>query len=149
MTRVDFYHLERSSLEAALPKLLEKTMAAGKRALVVTGSAERAEALNAVLWTHNPNGWLPHGTTKDGRSEDQPILLATEDAAVNGATFLFLTDGAHSGRVGEFERCLEIFDGNDADAVTAARARWTAYKDAGHELAYWRQNGEGRWEEKG
>ncbi|MED5396188.1 MAG: DNA polymerase III subunit chi, partial [Pseudomonadota bacterium] len=41
MTEIAFYHLERSPLERALPKLLEKTLEAGKRALVVVGSVER------------------------------------------------------------------------------------------------------------
>ena len=35
MTDVAFYQLERSPLEQVLPKLLEKTLDAGKRALVV------------------------------------------------------------------------------------------------------------------
>ena len=46
-----------------------------------------------------------------------------------------LTDGAVSGRVGEYQRCLDLFDGQDPAAVEAARARWKAWKEAGHELS--------------
>ena len=34
MTEINFYHLTRSSLEQALPRLLEKTLQAGERAVV-------------------------------------------------------------------------------------------------------------------
>jgi len=76
------------------------------------------------------------------------VWLATEDDNPNEAEFLFLTDGANSAKVSEFERCFELFDGRDADAVVAARARWKEYTDAGHDLTYWRQSGNGRWEKK-
>src|SRR5512132_2621871 len=99
MTDVAFYHLQKSPLEAVLPKLLEKTLAAGKRALVLASSAERVEALAAHLWTYDPDSWLPHGTAQDGSPEEQPIWLTEKEDNLNGAAFLFLTDGADSSRV--------------------------------------------------
>lgn len=150
MTEVSFYHLLGSPLERALPKLLEKTLEAGKRALVMAGSEERVEALNTILWTYSQESWLPHGSVRDGSPGDHPIwLTASDEGNPNGADFLFLTDGASSDRVGDYERCFELFDGNDAQAVEAARRRWKAYGDAGHELAYWQQTDNGGWELKG
>lgn len=146
MTEIAFYHLQRWPLERVLPKLLEKTMAAGKRALVVAGSVERIESLNSLLWTFDPGSWLPHASVKDGDGTDQPVWLSTTDDNLNGSKFLFLTDGAVSDRVGEFERCFELFDGRDSAALTAARIRWRTYKDAGHDLAYWQQTEAGGWE---
>ena len=148
MTEIAFYHLERSSLEQALPKLLEKTLAAGKRALVMAGSDERVEALAGHLWTFEQGSWLAHGTAQDGSPEDQPVWLATADDNANGAQFLFLTDGVTSDLVAEFERCFELFDGKDPDTVEAARGRWKAYGDGGHDLTYWRQTEDGSWEKK-
>lgn len=149
MTDVAFYHLQKSPLEKVLPKLLEKTLAAGKRALVRTGSSVRAEALATTLWTYDPGGWLPHGTTQDGEPDEQPIWLTEADDNPNGASFLFLTDGAVSDRLARYERCFDLFDGNDADAVAAARTRWKTWKDAGHAVTYWQQNDKGAWERKG
>jgi DNA polymerase-3 subunit chi len=145
MTDVAFYHLQRSTLEAALPALLAKTLAAGKRAVVMVGAPERVEALNSVLWTYDPESWLPHGSAADGNSADQPVWLTGSDENPNRAQFLFLADGATSARMAEFERCFELFDGNDPDAVEKARARWTAYKEQGFALAYWRQTEQGGW----
>lgn len=148
MTDVSFYHLQRTPLERALPKLLEKVLASGSRAVIMLGSDERVAELDSILWTYDPNSFLPHGTARDGRPEDQPAWLTAEDENPNGATVLILADGAASGRVAEFEKCLEIFDGNDAAALSAARQRWTAYKDANHKVAYWQQDETGRWREK-
>lgn len=148
MTEIAFYHLQETSLETVLPVLLQKTLDAGKRAVVRVGSEERVESLNVALWTANPNGWLPHGSAKEGHAEDQPIWLTDEEDNPNGATFLFLTDGVASDSLEGIERCFDLFDGYDDTAVQAARDRWSALKDAGHNLTYWQQNDQGKWEEK-
>ena len=51
MTEINFYHLTFSPLERALPKLLERTLEGGKRALVLAASEARVDALNSQLWT--------------------------------------------------------------------------------------------------
>jgi DNA polymerase-3 subunit chi len=148
MTEVGFYHLTRTPLERALPKLLEKVVAGGMRAVVIAGSPERVAALDAALWTYEQLSFLPHGTARDGMAEDQPIWLTTEDENPNGANVLVLTDGAQSAQVAQFARCLDMFDGRDAESVAAARERWKAMKSAGHTLAYWQQNEAGGWEKR-
>jgi DNA polymerase-3 subunit chi len=147
VTDVAFYHLTRSDLLGALPALLGRTLAAGQRAVVCCGSAAGIAALDKALWECADPDWLPHGTAADGDAELQPIWLATDDAALNGARFLFLVQGAASERLGEFDRVFDLFDGRDPDAVAAARQRWREAKAAGHTLTYWQQ-GERRWEKK-
>lgn len=147
MTDIRFYHLTRTSLERALPRMLERTLERGQRAVVLAASEDRVEALNAHLWTYGDRSFLPHGSAKDGHAEMQPVWLAAEDGNPNGAQVLFLTDGAASERLGEFELVAELFDGNDAAAVAAARERWQAYKAAGHAVTYWKQDERGRWQQ--
>jgi DNA polymerase-3 subunit chi len=48
----------------------------------------------------------------------------------------------------KFDRVLDLFDGHDQEAVQAARVRWKARQDAGHDLAYWQQSPTGGWEKK-
>jgi DNA polymerase-3 subunit chi len=148
MTEIGFYHLTRSPLERALPRLLEKAFASGARIVVMAGSEERVDALDQVLWTYDPASFLPHGAARDGEAPEQPIWLTSEDENPNEAAILVLTDGATSDKVAEYARCLEMFDGNDEDAVTAARARWRDYDAAGHALTYWQQTERGGWEKK-
>lgn len=134
-----------TSLERALPQLLEKVLARGDRAVVMAGSEERVAVLDAELWTYNDRAFLPHGTARDGHAEDQPVWLTVREENPNGAKVLFLTDGA-TADVGPWSLVLEMFDGNSEEIVAAARTRWKAYKDAGHELTYWKQDAQGRWE---
>ncbi|MCC7166752.1 MAG: DNA polymerase III subunit chi [Rhodospirillales bacterium] len=150
MTAVGFYHLTRTPLEAALPKLLEKARAAGLRVLVLTGSPERSAALDSLLWTYDPDSWLVHGTAKDGLEDAplQPIWISDQDENRNQAECLVLVDGAESARLGDYARCLDLFDGRDEAAVAAARARWSKAKEAGHALTYWQQTESGGWSEK-
>ena len=148
MTEIGFYHLQRTPLEKALPRLLEKVLASGRRAVVMAGSPARVEALNHALWVQDPNGFLPHGSAEDGNAERQPVWLTAADENPNRAAVLVLTDGAVSARLDAFERCLDLFDGNDADQVAAARERWAAAKAAGHAVAYWQQGDGGAWEKR-
>lgn len=148
MTDVSFYHLTRSSLEQTLPRLLEKALQGGARCVVLAGSPERVEALNAQLWTYDPGSFLPHGAARDGNAARQPVWLTDQDENPNAATMLFLTDGATSDKLADYARCFELFDGRDETAVDAARARWKAYREAGHAVSYWQQGDKGGWEKK-
>jgi len=148
MTDIGFYHLTRSPLERVLPRLLGKALATGARVVVMAGSSERVDVLDQVLWTFDPASFLPHGSARNGEAEMQPIWLTVDDENPNEASILILTDGASSKRVAEYDRCLEMFDGNDEAVVAAARARWGDYATAGYALTYWQQTERGGWEKK-
>lgn len=148
MSEIRFYHLRTTALERALPQLLEKILARGTRAVVMAGSAERVAALDTALWTYDDRSFLPHGSARDGFAEEQPIWLTMQPENPNGAQVLVLTDGALAD-VGDWPMVLEVFDGNSDDAVAQARERWKAHKAAGHELTYWKQDDQGKWEKSG
>jgi DNA polymerase III subunit chi len=146
MAEVGFYHLRSMPLDRALPRLLERALADGRRVVVVAGSAERVEYLNGVLWTYDEASFLPHGSARDGSAARQPVWLAAADENPNGAQWVMLVDGA-AADLARYGRCFDIFDGNDETAVAAARTRWVAAKAAGHSLTYWQQTDRG-WEKK-
>jgi DNA polymerase-3 subunit chi len=114
--------------------------------VVLAASEDRVEALSNQLWTYNPNAWLPHGTRKDGSAAEQPIWLTDREENPNDAKVLVLTDGM-TARLDDFTRCLDLFDGGNEEATTAARERWKGAKAAGHELHYWQQTETG-WKEQ-
>ncbi len=145
MAEIGFYHLTRTGLADALAQLLGRVLDNGARAVVLCGSDERVEALDAALWTVNKPDWLPHGSHHTGHADLQPVWLTTTDENPNNATFLVLLDGCTSASLSGFQRVLDIFDGNDEASVAAARQRWKATKAEGHTLAYWKQ-GERGWE---
>ena len=51
MAEALFYHLTESTLEQALPALLEKSVQRGWSVVVQTGTEERRDALDVHLWT--------------------------------------------------------------------------------------------------
>ena len=151
MSRVDFYHLQKQSLEEVLPKLLEKAYSSGNKIKVKVGTEARVDFLNSLLWTYNDESFLPHGSKKDGAAELQPIWLSDGDDNQNGATMLFLTDDAipSDGDTETYARIFNIFDGNNPAALQNARNLWKKLRGSGAELHYWQQDSDGRWAEKG
>lgn len=145
MTEVLFYHLERQTLEAVLPRLLEKTLERGWRAVVQAASEERVEALSSILWSYHEESFLPHGTPADGNGDMQPVWLTAGSDTPNAATVRFFVDGAAPAGLEALERAVYLFDGRDEAAVAEARERWKAIKADGHAATYWQQDEAGRW----
>jgi DNA polymerase-3 subunit chi len=145
VSEIAFYHLTRGTLEQVLPRLLEKVLESGRRAVVRCPGPERVEALDRALWTWAPDSFLPHGTAADGFSDRQPIYLTDGTERPNGAEVLVLVEDAAEDGLETFERVLVPFDGGDPAAVERARGRWRAFRAAGHRLVYWQQDADGRW----
>jgi DNA polymerase-3 subunit chi len=47
--------------------------------------------------------------------------------------------------VSAYERIVFLFDGEDAEALEAARRRWSEAKTAGFEVTYWQADERGVW----
>ena len=149
MTEILFYHLQGMSLESVLPPLLEKSLERGWRVIVQAASEERIEALDAHLWTFRDDAFLPHGMWRDAQAREQPILLTVNDDNPNQASVRFLIDGAAVPTdAASYERIVLLFDGEDPDAVAAARTRWQDAKGAGFAVTYWQPDEQGRWQRK-
>lgn len=148
MGAVYFYHMTQTPLEATLPALLEKSLAAGWRVLIRGTRASELERLDELLWLRPEDGFLPHGLAGGERDADQPVLLGV-DAPLGGRDALICVDGARLDptEVAELTRASLLFDGGDAAAVDAARAQWRTVTAAGASAQYWSQDS-GRWEKK-
>ena len=140
MSDIGFYHLTRTGLNAALPALLGRTLAAGEKALVLCPDEPQRAALDDALW--KCDDWLPHGGPDVPHPAWQPIYLTTGTDNPANARFLFRVGGVDATPEG-FSRIFDLFDGNDEAEVLAARLRWRAAKAAGHNLTYWKQEERG------
>jgi len=146
MTEFLFYHLKGQAPEQVLPALLQKSLERGWRVVVQASSEERVEALDAHLWTWRDDAFLPHGTWRDAEAAEQPILLTPNEDNPNGAVVRFLVEGASlPADASSYQRVVLLFDGDDPEAVEAARARWSEAKSAGFEVTYWQADENGRW----
>lgn len=139
--QVDFYRLGATSLPRVLTQVAARVLAGGGRLLVVT--SDGAAALDEALWA-GEDSFLPHGVAGAGEDgADQPVLIAADCVAANGARNVALVDGLWRDDALGFDRAFHFFDG---DGVEAARAAWRDL--AGREDVtrnFWSQDEDGRW----
>ncbi|MGH6762763.1 MAG: DNA polymerase III subunit chi [Phyllobacterium sp.] len=148
MAEILFYHLTESTLEEALPGLVDRSIARRWRVVVQAGSEERRDALDNHLWTWSDESFLAHGTDQEPHAAEQPVILTTGPGNPNGATVRFLVDGADIDDASSYERLVVMFDGHDAEQLDHARAQWKTFKTQDHALTYWQQTADRRWERK-
>jgi DNA polymerase III subunit chi len=147
MTEILFYQLKGQRLEQVLPALLVKSLERGWRVVVQAASEERIEALDAHLWTWRDDAFLPHGTWREPDASEQPVLLTLNGENPNRAAVRFLVEGAEMpADAAAYQRLVLLFDGDDPDALAAARQRWVEVKNDGFEVTYWQTDENGRWQ---
>ena len=147
MTEVLFYHLQNMTVENVLPPLLEKSLERGWRVVVQSTSEERADALDAHLWTYRDNSFLPHATWRAGDAADQPVLLAVDGDQSEPAPM--------SASWSTMPRCPRIripmsgwcccSTATTPKRSPQARGAWTDCKSRGFEVTYWQADEQGRW----
>ncbi|MFV9876000.1 MAG: DNA polymerase III subunit chi [Rickettsiales endosymbiont of Dermacentor nuttalli] len=147
MTEISFYHLTALQLERALPKLLEKVVSTGKKAVLLSSTQEQVDTLNNLLWTYTTKAFLPHGTKKDRFIDKQPIYLTCEEENPNNAEILVATYGIKPLFLSSFTRCIDIFNGNDEQELERAQIRIDEYQKQGHKIIYWQQTKDGSWKQ--
>src|SRR5262249_56199638 len=112
--------------------------------MVQAASEEGVEALDAHLWTFRDDSFLPHGTWREAEASEQPVLLTLGGDNPNGAAVRFLIEGVPMPADTEsYQRIVLLVDGDDAEAVAAARAHWSEGKAKGLDVTYWRPGGGG------
>jgi len=136
MTRVDFYILQDSRLDARhefICKLAEKAYKRGHHVYINTASDQQLNLLDELLWTFRDGSFLPHKRYCTGEPDEQPILLGhaiepdgPDDVLVN------LADDIPA-FFSRFNRVAELVGGDDTQRETA-RERYRFYKDRGYTL---------------
>ncbi|MDO9562387.1 MAG: DNA polymerase III subunit chi, partial [Bradyrhizobium sp.] len=82
-------------------------------------------------------------------AQDQPIVLMVEEGNPNRAKVRFLIDNAALPADCEtYDRLVLVFDGEDDNALGAARGAWTDCKSRGFEVTYWQADERGRWQRR-
>lgn len=143
-----FYHLEHKSWEQVLPGQLSKALERGWHCVVQIGREDRVEEVSELLWKNEADVFLTHGTKVDGMANMQPIWLTAETDNPNNATVRFFIERAVVGDVAGLTRAAILFDGRDEAAVATARDDWKRLKTQDHEISYWQQDENYRWQNK-
>ena len=133
MPRADFYLIDKPRFREEplllVCELVRKAYAAELPTLVLARDSAQAEALDDLLWSFDPDEFLPHQIAgSDEGDEDTPILITTPEMDVPARPLLInLRDAAPAG---SFERVLEVVP---ADPATRGplRERWKHYQSLG------------------
>ena len=64
--------------------------ARGWKALIRADSAERADAIDTLLWTYDDQSFLAHAQAGDGETARQPVLITVEEGNPEWRSDLFL-----------------------------------------------------------
>lgn len=144
--KLDFWQVTDDPVEKVVTLIAKRAAAQGERVLVVSTDAEQRAAISRALWQAGPgDSFLANGEADAPGADRQPILLAADPAAANGASYLILADGTFRDCPG-FARVFLLF----APALAPdARQAWRAVDGReGLERAYYAQE-DGRWVKKG
>jgi DNA polymerase III subunit chi len=145
MTEVWFFHLDKQPLEHVLPRIVGSSLARGWRMVIETAQPDRIAKLSEMLWASEDVAFLPHGFEGEPSPERQPVWLTTSLENPNNAQVRVLLDGAQPADISSLSRVVLMFDGNDEQAIEAARAEWKIQKAAGNDISYWKQDENGKW----
>lgn len=152
MTETLFYHLEQRSLDEILPGLVEKSRQRGWKVLIRADTADRADAIDTLLWTYDDQSFLPHAQAGDGEAAHQPVLITVEEGNANAAEILFCVGGAQPDwsdeKLSQLARIVLLFDGRDSAALAGARQSWKDARGAGHDVTYWKESPSGKFEKQ-
>lgn len=149
MPEILFFHLQSRPLEQVLPTILDRAVSRGQKVVVELSSPERLSALDDHLWTYSDESFLAHVTAAESDAATNPVVLTTKAHNPNAAQVRICAEGVRiPDALQDYERVVLIFDGDDPDALTAAREDWKSVRASGASASYWQQDEAGRWEKK-
>lgn len=136
MPRADFYLIDKPRFREQplllVCELAKRGFAANLPILVLARDAAQAEAIDDLLWSFDPDEYLPHQIAGMDEGDDEtPILIATPDMDIPARAMLInLRDAAPTG---SFDRVLEVVPA-DPSARGPLRERWKHYQALGFDV---------------
>ena len=136
MPRADFYLIDKPRFREQplllVCELAKRGFAANLPILVLARDAAQAEAIDDLLWSFDPDEYLPHQIAGMDEGDDEtPILIATPELDVPARAMLInLRDAAPTG---SFDRVLEVVPADPA-ARAPLRERWKHYQALGFDV---------------
>ena len=138
MPRADFYLIDKDRFRAQplllVCELARKAYAASQPLLVLARDSAQAEALDDLLWSFDPDAYVPHQIAGADADEDEAaVLIALPDTDAPLRPLLInLRDAAPQG---VFQRVLEVVPA-DASARGPLRERWKYYQSLGFDVKH-------------
>ncbi len=131
--KVDFYVLDRIDEHSRYQfacKLAEKAWRLDNRIHIHTMNRADAERLDDMLWTFRDGSFVPHEI--EGSGDGAPITIGYGDTAEPRDLLITLCDEVPA-FAESFPRVAELVT-SDETARQTGRARFTRYRDGGHDI---------------
>ncbi|QDH36146.1 DNA polymerase III subunit chi [Porphyrobacter sp. YT40] len=143
--KLDFWQVTDDPVEKVVALIAKRALGQGERVLVVAADPAQRAAISRALWEGGSENFLANGEADAPGADRQPVLLAADPVAANGASHVILADGIFRECDG-FARVFLLFP---PDLAHAARQAWRAQDGReGVERSYFAQE-DGRWVKKG
>lgn len=137
MPRADFYLIAKPRFASEplrlVCELARKANDAGMPTLILARDLAQAEALDDLLWSFDPDAFIPHqiAGSEDDEEEAMVLIAAPEHPADPRPMVINLRDAPW---LEACERVLEVVPA-DPSAREPLRERWRQYKEAGYALS--------------
>lgn len=133
--RAEFYLIDKPRFREEplllVCELARRAVDARRPTLVLARSAEQGEALDELLWSFDPDSFVPHQIAGDEDDEVTPVLIVPPGLVTADRSLVInLRDEC---AVGAFESVKEIVPADLAER-DGARRRWREYQQRGLEV---------------
>ncbi|MDR1335043.1 MAG: DNA polymerase III subunit chi [Holosporaceae bacterium] len=141
---LNIYHVSQGIVSVAV-RILEKVYESGMRCIFFSPIEEQVTLVDRTLWTFTPLSFIPHGHSKSGFCDQQPIYFTSNYENPNEATVLLLMDtfdfSRWDGSCAPFKKIIFVFE--DISQIALANALYENLKMEGKNVNYWKQSSRG------
>ena len=148
MSEVFFYHLTKTTLEIALPKILERALSEKWSIEIRTSANTNLDEISNAIWRGPEESFLPHCLEDHEDLQDYPIVLC-KSPLKDWRDCLIVVDQADlkENEVKNYKRVCLIFDAKIEVELSKARKSWKKLSEEGINTVYWAEV-KGRWVKK-
>lgn len=132
MTEITFYTFAGDLLDVAR-RVTAKAYGRGSQVMIYAPDPARADAIDRLLWTTPPTGFIPHCRDNAPVAAQTPVLIGASADALRSADVMINLHYEQPPAFARFERVVEII-GEDEAAVEQGRERYRFYKRRGYAL---------------
>lgn len=137
MTRIDFYIIEKGSVEATekfICRLTEKVWSQNNAVYIHTEDEQHALKYDDLLWSFNETSFVPHKISTDNIDQKTVVIGhdSTADITSHHDVLVNLNHEAPS-FFSQFERVAEIITTDETSKIKG-RERYQFYRDRGYAL---------------
>ena len=148
MSEVFFYHLTKTTLEIALPKILERALSEKWSIEIRTSANTNLDEISNAIWRGPEESFLPHCLEDHEDLQDYPIVLC-KSPLKDWRDCLIVVGQADlkENEVKNYKRICLIFDAKIEVELSKARKSWKKLSEEGIKTTYWSED-KGRWVKK-